>query len=108
MSLNRRSFLTLTAAATSHAVPAADRLQITSVRAAPVSVRAGMPPEASAAPPSLSDFDPRRWRSFGPFSQLTGAILVQIRTKEGVTGYGMGGGVSAACHTIDTHLSRLL
>jgi L-rhamnonate dehydratase len=39
---------------------------------------------------------------------LTGAILVQIRTKEGITGYGMGGGGAAACHIIDTHLKRML
>ena len=108
MSLNRRSFLSLTAVATAHAVPAADRLPITSVKAAPLRVRAATPPPTSAEFQSLSDFDPRRFRDFGPFSQLNGAILVQIRTKDGITGYGMGGGGSAACHIIDTHLSRLL
>lgn len=54
------------------------------------------------------DHDPQRWRWFGPFSQLAGSILVQIRTKGGLTGYGMGGGGSAAIHIIENHLKDLL
>jgi L-rhamnonate dehydratase len=54
------------------------------------------------------DRDPQRWRWFGPFSQLAGSILVQIRTKLGLTGYGMGGGGTAAIHVIDNHLKDLL
>ncbi len=55
-----------------------------------------------------SDDDPARKRWFGPFSQLAGSILVQIRTKDGLTGYGMGGGGSAAVHVIEQHLKDLL
>ena len=104
---SRRSFLSVAAAATTHAIAASERLQITAVKAAPLRVRAAAPAGSNKSEP-LSDFDPRRWRSFGPFSQLNGAILVQIRTKEGITGYGMGGGGATACQIIDTHLSQLL
>lgn len=107
MRLHRRAFLSMTGAATFHALPATDRLPITSVKVSSLRVRPTTSSVRSAAEP-LSDFDSRRWRNFGPFSQLNGAILVQIRTKNGITGYGMGGGGSAACHIIDTHLSKLL
>jgi L-rhamnonate dehydratase len=108
MLLDRRGFLSLAAATMCDAVPATGRLQIDAVKASPLRVRAPAPAASSVPSEALSDFDPRRWRNFGPFSQLNGAILVQIRTKEGITGYGMGGGGAAACHIIDTHLSRLL
>ena len=88
---SRRSFLSVAASGNDHAIAASERLQITAVKAAPLRVRAAAPAGSNKSEP-LSDFDPRRWRSFGPFSQLNGAILVQIRTKEGITGYGMGGG----------------
>jgi L-rhamnonate dehydratase len=55
-----------------------------------------------------SDHDPNRWRWFGPFSQLAGSILVEIKTTGGLTGYGLGGGGSAAVHVIQTHLRDLL
>jgi len=54
------------------------------------------------------DHDPARSRWFGPFSQLAGSILVEIRTTGGLTGYGLGGGGSAAVHVIQTHLRDLL
>jgi L-rhamnonate dehydratase len=53
-------------------------------------------------------FDPARSRWFGPFSQLAGSILVEIKTTGGLTGYGLGGGGSAAVHVIETHLKDLL
>ena len=37
-----------------------------------------------------------------------GAILVQIRTDQGITGYGMGGGGGAAVYVIENHLAGLL
>jgi L-rhamnonate dehydratase len=84
-------------------------LKITSVRAVPLRVRGGEgSPDQSANRRVLPDFDPRRWRQFGPFSQLGGAILVQIRTDQGITGYGMGGGGGAAVYIIENHLSDLL
>jgi len=54
------------------------------------------------------DHDPARSRWFGPFSQLAGSILVEIRTTGGLTGYGLGGGGSAAVHVIENHLRDLL
>lgn len=54
------------------------------------------------------DHDPARSRWFGPFSQLAGSILVEIRTSGGLTGYGLGGGGSAAVHVIENHLRDLL
>ena len=77
------------------------------MRAAPLRVR-GATPAGPAQRKTLPDADPARWRQFGPFSQLTGAILVEIRTGQGIVGYGMGGGGSAACHIIEHHLSELL
>ncbi|HXJ39601.1 MAG TPA: enolase C-terminal domain-like protein [Bryobacteraceae bacterium] len=54
------------------------------------------------------DFDPARNRWFGPFSQLAGSILVEIKTTGGLIGYGLGGGGSAGVHVIETHLRDLL
>ena len=54
------------------------------------------------------DQDPARMRWYGPFSQLAGSILVQIKTTGGLAGYGLGGGGSAAVHVIETHLRDLL
>ena len=55
-----------------------------------------------------SDEDPARWTWRGPFSQLAGAIFVEIGTRQGITGFGMGGGGAAAGLIIDQHLSGLL
>ena len=54
------------------------------------------------------DDDPRRWRYGGPFEQLPSAIIAIIKTDQGITGFGMGAGGSAACEIIDGHLSHLL
>ncbi|MBM3783708.1 MAG: L-rhamnonate dehydratase [Acidobacteria bacterium] len=54
------------------------------------------------------DHDPARMRWFGPFSQLAGSILVEVKTTGGLAGYGLGGGGSAAVHVIETHLKDLL
>jgi L-rhamnonate dehydratase len=54
------------------------------------------------------DHDPARQRWFGPFSQLAGSILVEIKTTGGLTGYGLGGGGSAAVHVIQNHLKDFL
>jgi len=55
-----------------------------------------------------SDFDPARWRWFGPFSQLAGSIVVEIKTDQGITGYGLGGGGGAAVYIIEHHLRDFL
>lgn len=54
------------------------------------------------------DDDPRRWRYGGPFEQLPSAIIAVIKTDQGITGFGMGAGGSAAVEIIDGHLSHLL
>lgn len=99
----RRAFLGAAGIALSKA--AAVRQHIVSVRAASVPLLA-----ASRFGTRLfrDDFDPARMRWFGPFSQLTGAILVQVRTDQGLTGYGLGGGGGAAVYIIEHHLKDLL
>ena len=60
-------------------------------------------------PPTFSsDDDPRRWRWGGPFEQLPSAIIAVIKTDQGLTGFGMGAGGSAAVEIIDGHLKHLL
>jgi L-alanine-DL-glutamate epimerase-like enolase superfamily enzyme len=92
----------MTAAASSNG-QTADR--IVSVKAAPLPL---LPTSRFGTREFKDDRDPARWRWFGPFSQLAGSILVQIRTHAGITGYGMGGGGTAAIHIIDNHLKDLL
>lgn len=52
--------------------------------------------------------DPKRWRWLGPFSQLAGSIIVEIGTKQGITGFGMGGGGAAGALIIEKHLRDFL
>jgi len=87
------------------AAAAGERLEITSVKAASVPL---LPTSRFGSPNFTSDNDPARHRWFGPFSQLAGSILVQIRTKQGITGYGLGGGGGAAVYIIEHHLKDLL
>ena len=104
MALSRRKFLH-TAALGASAAYGAERLQIAAVKAYPIKV-AGM--AGGAAPKFKSDFDPARSRWIGPFAQLGGAILVEIKTEQGITGYGMGGGGAAAATIIEQHLGPLI
>ena len=60
------------------------------------------------APSFSGDDDPRRWRFGGPFEQLPSAIIAVIKTDQGLTGFGMGAGGSAAVEIIDGHLKHLL
>ena len=60
------------------------------------------------APTFNGDDDPDRWRFGGPFEQLPSAIIAIIKTNEGITGFGMGAGGSAAVEIIDGHLKHLL
>src|SRR5260370_24034478 len=102
-SFSRRRFLT--AAAASTAFGADTKLKIASVKAYPIKVP-GM--AGGALPKFSSDFDPARSRWIGPFSQLGGAILVEIKTEQGLAGYGMGGGGGAAAYIIEHHLGPLI
>lgn len=60
------------------------------------------------APSFDGDDDPRRWNFGGPFEQLPSAIIAVIKTDQGITGFGMGAGGSAAVEIIDKHLKHLL
>lgn len=60
------------------------------------------------APSFDGDEDPRRWRFGGPFEQLPSAIIAVIKTDQGITGFGMGAGGSAAVEIIEKHLAHLL
>jgi L-rhamnonate dehydratase len=116
--MNRRHFLQALAVATAASTlggarrlqaaepDAKPKLKIVSVDTYPVRLagRGG----AGAAPKFDSDFDPRRWRYRGPFAQLVGAVLVVIKTDQGITGYGLGAGGSVAAEIIRGHLSHLL
>ena len=53
-------------------------------------------------------YDPARWRYSGPYSQLASAIIVTIKTDQGVTGYGLGAGGAAAAEIVHGHLRHLL
>jgi L-rhamnonate dehydratase len=63
---------------------------------------------AESRPKFKTAEDPARARSFGSFAQLTGAILVRVRTDSGLTGYGLGGGGGAAVYLIEKHLSAVI
>jgi L-rhamnonate dehydratase len=101
--MTRRSFLPVIPAPLLEAQSAADG--IVAVKAAPLPL---LPTSRFGSREFKDDRDPQRWRWFGPFSQLAGSILVQIRTKSGLTGYGMGGGGTASIHVIENHLKDLL
>src|SRR6266576_6143366 len=105
MPISRRKLLLSAAAAASTAYGSDARLTISSVKAFPIKV-AGM--AGGALPKFTSDFDPARSRWIGPFAQLGGAILVEIKTEQGLTGYGMGGGGAAAATIIEQHLGPLI
>lgn len=100
---SRRAFLS--AAVSAAALAAGPAQKIVSVKAAPMPL---LPTSRFGSKEFKSDTDPQRWRWFGPFSQLAGAILVQIKTDQGLTGYGMGGGGTAGVHIIENHLRDLL
>ncbi len=104
---DRRSFFkTIAGAAAASTASAAPALKIVSVEAVPISLRPG---NSQGGLPSFSGpFDPRRWRYTGPFAQLASAIIVIIKTDQGVTGYGMGAGGTAAREIVHGHLRNLL
>src|SRR5712671_1577592 len=105
MPISRRKLLHSAVAAASTAYGAGARIEIASVKAFPVKV-AGM--AGGAVPKFKSDFDPARSHWIGPFAQLGGAIMVEIKTEQGLTGYGMGGGGGAGAYIIEHHLGPLI
>jgi len=82
-------------------------LKIQSVAAYPIYINARSD-GLLEAPKFEGDDDPRRWRWGGPFEQLPSAIIAIIKTDQGITGFGMGAGGSAAVEIIDGHLKHLL
>lgn len=107
--MSRRTFLSTSAGTAAGSLSTllaqSPRQQIVSVKAAPLQL---LPASRFGRREFQGDHDPARMRWFGPFSQLTGAILVQIRTDQGITGYGLGGGGGAAVYIIENHLRDLL
>jgi L-rhamnonate dehydratase len=88
------------------ATPAANgKLTIDRVK---VYVTPMLPVSRFGTPNFTSEEDPKRWRWLGPFSQLAGSIIVEIGTKQGITGYGMGGGGAAGALIIEKHLRDFL
>ncbi|MBI3281727.1 MAG: L-rhamnonate dehydratase [Acidobacteria bacterium] len=103
--VSRRRFLCAAAAGCGVAAAAPGKHRIQSVRARSVPL---LPTSRFGTSRFTSDFDPARRRWFGPFSQLAGSIVVEIRTDSGITGYGLGGGGGAAAYIVDHHLRDLL
>ena len=103
MRKTRREFMATAAAALPATLFGADD-RIASVKAT-ANALTEMPP---SPPKFTSDDDPARSRWFGPFSQIPSAILVEIKTTSGLTGYGLGGGGGAAVYIIEHHLRDLL
>jgi L-rhamnonate dehydratase len=88
-------------------VPGGSTLKIVSVDAYPVHM--WKPAPGDWRPPRFSsDDDPARWRFIGPFAQLPSAIVVVLKTSEGITGFGLGAGGRVAVDIIRGHLRYLL
>ncbi len=107
---SRRTFLTGLSAAALMPAPAfpqtKGKLRITSVECIPVKLWSRS--NQGRLPQFKGDFDPARWFYSGPFSQLASAMIVVIKTNQGITGYGFGGGGGVAAEIIHGHLSHLL
>lgn len=97
--MTRRGFLLQATAAANR------KLKVTSVKAVPFRL---LPASRFGQNRFKDDYDPARRRWFGPFSQLAGAIMVEIKTDQGIAGYGMGGGGGAACYIVENHLRDLV
>src|SRR5437016_549689 len=80
MALTRRGFL---GAALATAAMADTKLKIDSVKAYPVTLSRHF---AHRAPKFASDYDPARWRWLGQLSNLSGEIVVEIKTDQGIVG----------------------
>ena len=88
------------------AEPQVGKLKITSVHAYPVQLWTTT--TQGSKPEFTSDFDPRRRHYRGPFAQLVSAIIVVIKTGQGITGFGLGAGGRVAAEIIHGHLRHLL
>ncbi|AWT59784.1 MAG: L-rhamnonate dehydratase [Candidatus Moanabacter tarae] len=86
--------------------PVKGELRISEVSA--YSVRLWQHTNQGGLPIFKSDDDAARRHYHGPFAQLVSAIVAVIRTDEGITGFGLGGGGRVAVEIIDGHLRNLL
>ena len=83
------------------------RITVREVEAYPVYINQRS--EGLLDPPEFDgDDDPRRWRWGGPFEQLPSAIIAIVKTDQGIVGFGMGAGGTAAVEIIRGHLRHLL
>ena len=107
---NAASHLTLAGSATLNPLPIlgqSTNLKVRSVDAYPIYINERS--EGLLDSPTFSnEDDPARWRFGGPFEQLPSAIITIIKTNEGLTGFGMGAGGSAAVEIINGHLKHFL
>ena len=95
------------AAVSSGASAQGSRITVRAVDAYPIYI--GPRSDGLLDPPAFdSDDDPRRWRWGGPFEQLPSAIIAVVKTDQGIVGFGMGAGGSAAVEIIRGHLRHLL
>ena len=98
---------TLASSAPMRALAQTTNLRVRSVEAYPIYINERS--EGLLESPTFADEnDPGRWRFGGPFEQLPSAIITIIKTNEGITGFGMGAGGSAAVEIIDGHLKHFL
>ena len=104
------SYLTLAGSTLVSPLPAlaqSTNLRVSSLKAYPIYINERS--EGLLDSPSFAnEEDPARWRFGGPFEQLPSAIITIIKTNEGITGFGMGAGGSAAVEIIDGHLKHFL
>ena len=89
-----------------HEPVGAGKLHITAVEAHPV--RLWRHRVQGALPEFKSTRDPVRRHYHGPFAQLVSAIVAVVRTDQGITGFGVGGGGRVAVEIIEGHLRDLL
>jgi len=104
----RRQFLSVAAGLSSAAAASAQhpRQKIVSVEAVPVNLWSRS--SQGKLPDFDGPYDVRRWRYGGPFAQLASAIVVIIKTDQGLTGFGLGAGGAVAREIIHGHLNNLL
>lgn len=106
MTSTRRHFLSTLAVPALAAAQSAPKQKIVSVEATPVAI--WLRSTQGALPKFKGPNDPQRWRYTGPYAQLAGAMIVTIKTDQGVVGYGLGAGGAAGAVIVEGHLRHLL
>lgn len=108
--MNRRGFLRAAGAsllaARAPRARSAENLRIDSVEVYPV--RLWTRSDQGVLPRFEGPRDIRRWRYGGPFAQLASAVVVIVKTDQGLVGYGLGAGGAVAREIVEGHLRNLL